>query len=122
MNLEEAVRRSLGENCAEVFVLEACAGQTGDRVSRKAEQARGFRVRKFEHRVHGLLRFPSGRCLRCSERTGLAARHLGGSTGAVLDELPGIALKIGGRGALARRSRSRRTIILALERDAETLF
>jgi hypothetical protein len=54
MNLEEAVRRSFGQNCAEVFVLEACAGQTGDRVSRKAEQARGFRVRKFEHCVHGL--------------------------------------------------------------------
>jgi hypothetical protein len=62
MNLEEAVRRSLRENCVEVFVLEACAGQTGDRVSRKAEQAWGLRVRKFEHGVHGLLRFPSGRC------------------------------------------------------------
>jgi hypothetical protein len=39
MNLEEAVPWSLGKYCAEVFVLEACASQTGDRVNRKAEQA-----------------------------------------------------------------------------------
>jgi len=41
----------------------------------------------------------------------------------VLDELPpGIALKIVVEGALHVVSRSRRTIILALDIDAETLF
>ena len=57
--------------------------------------------------------------LQRGRRAGLAARYLDGSAGAVLDELPGIALEIHGRGPLAGRSWSCRTIILPLERYAE---
>ena len=55
-------------------------------------------------------------------RAGLAARYLDGSAGAVLDELPGIALEISGRGALAGRARAGGAIVLRLEGDAVALF
>src|SRR3954447_11434933 len=56
------------------------------------------------------------------ERALLATRQVDAGAGAALDEFPGIALEVGGRGALAGRAWSGRAIVLALEGDAEAFF
>ena len=51
-----------------------------------------------------------------------AVGKLNAGAGSALDEFPCIALEVGGRGALAGRAGPRRTIVLALQRNAEALF
>src|SRR5258707_1828523 len=51
-----------------------------------------------------------------------AARQLDAGAGSALDEFPCVALEVGGRGALAGRAGARRTVVLALQRNAEALF
>src|SRR5258708_36777811 len=54
------------------------------------------------------------------QRALLAGWQRDAGAGSALDELPRIALEIGGRAALARAARPRRAIVLALHGDAET--
>ena len=56
------------------------------------------------------------------ERTGPAGWRLNAGAGAVLNELPGVALKIGGRSALARCAGSRSAVVLTPQGDAVALF
>jgi hypothetical protein len=56
------------------------------------------------------------------ERAGLAVRKLDAGAGAALHELPGVALEVDGRGALAGRAGAGGAIVLALQRDAEALL
>jgi hypothetical protein len=52
----------------------------------------------------------------------VAAGHLYAGTGAMLHELPGVALKVDGRSALTRGTGPRRAVVLTFKGDAEALF
>src|SRR5258708_10770884 len=56
------------------------------------------------------------------QRAVSAVGQLNAGAGSALDEFPCVALEVGGRGALAGRAGPRRTIVLALQRNAEALF
>src|SRR6516164_9582533 len=56
------------------------------------------------------------------ERTVLAIGQLNAGAGAALNELPCITLEVGGRGALARRARTRRTVVLALQGNTKAFL
>ena len=129
MNLEEAVLLPVGQDRRQMLMLEAGAGEAGNRMRRKAEarrRARGWASRQFAHRD---LRFPAScfglrRDVACQRlgRALAAAGQLHRGAGAAVDELPGIALVVDGRGALAGRARAGGAVVLALERDAEALL
>src|SRR6516225_6958715 len=56
------------------------------------------------------------------ERTMLAVGQLDTGAGPALNELPGVALEIGGRRTLAGRARTGCTIVLALQGNAKAFF
>src|ERR1700738_4584909 len=108
MYLKEAVVLPLGPDRLEVFVLEARTSQSGRGISRKAELRLRSCVPNAGERVHrDRLRFPTnvGRLgFQWGQGAMLAARNHDVRAGAALDELPGVPLKVDGRGALARRA------------------
>src|SRR5262249_25278320 len=56
------------------------------------------------------------------ERAVFAARQVDAGAGATLDELPGVALEIGCRGALAGRAGTCGAVVLTFQRNAEALL
>src|SRR5258708_30798174 len=60
--------------------------------------------------------------LQGRQRAIVAARHLNAGASPVLHELPGIALELDRRRPLARRARPGGTVVLSLQRHAETFL
>ena len=130
VNLEEAVLPAFGQDGRQMFMLEARACKARYRIGRKAETASAA-CESVNLVTAFILSPPSGRSLTLTrvdrasqrrERARVAAWHLYAGASAMLHELPGVALEVDGRGALTRRSRPRRTVVLTLQRDAEAFF
>src|SRR5258708_22196391 len=127
MNCEEATPFVLGGDRNQVLVLEAGPGEAADRPRRKAE--RNGRTRRRFGRCFHVIAPPSAtvvlRRLTVSdrlERAVLAIRQVDVGAGAAPDELPCVALEVGGRGPLARRARTGRAIVLTFQGDAEAFL
>src|SRR5271165_6924080 len=127
VDLEKAARLGSREDRWQVLGLEARPGQSRDRMRRKA-RLKGFPLRmcgQVSH--HGRPRFPAFACICCvglhgRQRAVLAVRQHDRGAGSPLDELPGVALEIDGRGALAGRAGSGGAVVLSLQGDAEALL
>src|SRR4051794_6542997 len=123
MDFEEPALPAVGKDRRQMLVLEA---RSGDAAQGQGKAEGNGRRRSPDCCLHVA---PPPLCSAAPaadsnwpKRTVLSARQLNAGASAALHELPGIALKIGGRRALAGRARSRRAVILALQRDAETFL
>jgi hypothetical protein len=103
MDLEETVLPTLGEDCGQMFMLEARAGEPGDRMGWKAKTPFYAWRLKLDHSIHCVFSFHPisrltliGRASQRRERTRATARHLNARAGVVRNELPRIALEVDG--------------------------
>src|SRR5258708_25161485 len=107
----------LGCSGLKLVPAESTTGRAGKR-RRRSGHTSPFRAMAFM--VVSALRQPLA--LGRGQRAVLAARNHDVRARAAENELPGIALEIGGRGALAGRARAGGAIVLSLEGDAVALL
>ena len=122
VHLEEAGLRAFRQDSVQVLVLEAGPGRVRDGQGREAETTVRAYVpsREMAFMVVSALGRPLA--LSRSQRAVLATRNHDVRASAAKNELPGIALEINGRGALAGRPRAGGAIVLPFEGDAVALL
>src|ERR1700739_36189 len=77
MDLEEAERAAIGEDRSEMLMLEARAGQAGDRMHRKASRNEGGRVARHHCRPSPLSRLRAVVAWRIRSASASRDRHSG---------------------------------------------
>src|ERR1700730_14427303 len=100
-------------SCLKLVPAESATGKAG---KRRRRSGRTSPLREIAFMVVSALRQPLA--LSRGQRAALATRNHDVRASAAKNELPGIALEISGRGALAGRARAGGTIVLPLEGDA----
>src|ERR1700676_5173093 len=104
-------------SCLKLVPAESATGKAG---KRRRQSGRTSPLREMAFMVVSALRQPLA--LSRGQRAVLATRNHDARASAATNELPGIALEISGRGALAGRARAGGAIVLPLEGDAVALF
>src|SRR6202030_1387296 len=104
-------------SCLTMVPAEPATGKAGKRRRRSGPTSL---VCEMAFMVVSALRRPLA--LSRGQRAVLAARNRDARASAAKNELPGIALEIGRRGALAGRARAGGAIVLPLEGDAVALL